>query len=153
MKVNITISGPVINGYTNLSPVGLDESYFGKIDDLNILCEDGECVELLCPEVMDYIQSDKVLNTLKHYVGKLRHGGRLIIGGTDLHTLCKMIVLKQINCVEANYILHGQQKHAWDFHYGQINLDDLVGLLTNLGLKIMKKRLNGYRFVVEAVRE
>ena len=152
MKVHINVGKPAINGYINLDPMGGEDKCVGQITNINGIAEDAECTEILADDILDFIPSNEILNTLRHYVGKLRHGGKLIIGGTDLHSVCQAIVTKQLNCVEANHLLHGEQNNTWAFKYGQINLDDLVKLLSDLGLKIMKKRLNSYKMCVEAIR-
>ncbi len=152
MKINISINKPALNGYLNLSPMGGENQCVGQITNLNGLAEDAECTEILADDILDFIPSNEILNVLRHYTSKLRHGGKLTIGGTDLHSLCQAIVTKQLNCVEANHLLHGQQDGPWAFKYGQINMDDLVKLLSDLGLQITKKRLNSFKMCVEAVR-
>lgn len=152
MKLHISINKAPLNGYTNISPMGGEEKFICNPKNLEGLVEDAQCTEIIAEDILDYIASNDILNFLTYYVKKLRHKGKLIIGGTDLYSLCKAVVTKNLNVLLTNHLLHGEQTHPWDFKYGQISLDDLVDLLKSLGLKILKKRVNGYKMVVEAER-
>lgn len=141
MKLNICVNGQYKEGYKNIEPRS-------NIDDV---VETAECEEIFASDIMDYIPSEIVYDTLKNYVSKLRHGGRIILGGTDLVLLSKEIVTHRLNLVEANKILHGANGEVKK--NGQISLSDLDDILKSFNLKVMKRRIDGIKFYIEGVRE
>jgi hypothetical protein len=141
MKLNICVNGEYKENYKNIEPrINLDD-----------VVQNAECEEILALNIMDYIPTEIVYNILKHYVSKLRHGGKIILGGTDLVLLSKEIVTGRLNIVEANKMLHGSNGEIKK--NGQISLSDLDDILKSLNLKIMKRRIDGIKFYIEGVRE
>lgn len=152
MKLHLSINSTPINGYTNVSPTGGENTVLSRIDNLEGIVDEAECTEILAEDVMDFFPASRILDILKYYTSKLRHGGKIIIGGSDFQSVCKCIITKRLDAVEANKILYGTQNSTWEFKSGMISLDDLTDLLRGLGLKIIHKRLNNCKMCVEAVR-
>lgn len=152
MKINLTVNGQALSGYVNLDPAGGEGKYQALFDDIDKFAGDAQCVEILGEDTLDFVSVDKIKDLVALFVKKLRHGGRLILGGTDLYTVCQDVFNCKLNTREANYILHGKQDNTWAFRHTQISLIDLVDLFEKLGLKINKKRVNGYKMIVEGQR-
>ena len=139
MKLRISIETEPLSGYITTVPKL-------NIDDV---ASSNECTEISA-EVLDYIPSQHMLDVIKNYTSKLRHGGKIVFGGTDMMMVAKDIVTQRLNLVQANEILHGDFDSI--HKNGQISMADLIPLLESLQLKIMRKSFNGYQFIVEAVR-
>jgi len=147
VKAFITISEPAIEGYTYISPL------LGHyLNDISNLVENNECTEILAPSIINYLPFNQLQQTISNWVSKLRHGGKIIIGGYDMYEIAKRIVRGEIETDLANVLLYGQQINVWDVQRSQITLTDLVDLMTHLGLKVIKKKLDGVEMIVEAVR-
>lgn len=147
MKVFITISEPSIEGYTYISPL------LGHyLNDISNIVETHECTEILAPSIINYLPLNQLQQAITNWVSKLRHGGKIILGGYDIYEVAKRIVRGEIETDLANVLLYGQQTGVWDVQRCQITLTDLVDLMTHLGLKVTKKRLDGVDMIVEAVR-
>lgn len=104
--------------------------------------------EIFAADAIDLLSCKDVYTALKVLTSKLRHGGKLIIGGTDITLVAKAIVTQQLNLVDANNLIHGVncEKHT------QISMSDLIDLLRSLGLVVTRKVIDGYGFFVEGVR-
>lgn len=146
MKINITIDPYDMGDYVNVSPLKGDDPF-------NLSVDQSECKEIIAEEIIDYIPTGNLVGVLQHYVDKLRMGGKLVVGGTDLIELSKDIIRQSINMHNANMEIYGKQEHSWDFKRGCVALNDVVTVLGHLGLHITKQRLDGTKFIVEAIRE
>ena len=153
MKLQLSVNKAPLNGYLNLdhSPVRPEEqpAYTGTFGDLSALVEISECKEILADEILDFISAKDTFVILEYWSKLLRHGGYLIVGGTDLYEVSKAVSNQTLNIREANEILHGIDIKR----INQMSIVDLCELLKSLGLKIMSKRINGFKMVVTAVRK
>ena len=101
---------------------------------------------------MDYIPKQELPSVIDNWVSKLRHQGTIIVGGTDAFEVCKMFSQNSINLVELNTLLHGEQSQGWDVRLNQLTLEAICEELEKRGLRLLKKRINGFKFSVEAER-
>lgn len=153
MKLHLFINGMPRTGYLNLSPFGdNDQVKLGTYRDLDGFVENNECLEILADTILDYVPFNELSDLFKSLLQKLRKNGKIIIGGTDLSEVCRAYHLGIIDTNDTNKLLHGEQTGAWAFKHAQLTLIDCVQGLQQLGLKINKKRLDGFHFVVEAQR-
>ncbi len=153
MKLSIGVNLIPINGYTTIDPTGGEGKTAIDFRNLDSVCDTSECTEINAPDILNFIHGSDLMNTLQNWVMKLRHGGKIIIGGSDLFECCKSVVLGQISVSDANLVFYNKRDSAWSTHFGMYECNEIVGLLSELGLKIDKKRINGNCFVVEAHRE
>ena len=82
----------------------------------------------------------------------MRHGGKIVVGGTDVSLVCMMFNKKAMDLTEFNKIIHGNQTTGWDFKASHLSIKELVELLEGLDLKILKKRHSQFQMSVEAQR-
>lgn len=153
MKINICMDGNPINGYTNVDPLGRDGTLGGDYRLLDNWCEDAEAREIRGDDVLNYLHASEVYNVLKHYVSKLRRGGRVVLGGTDFFELAKQYTLGQVTLNDVNKLVHGELTMAWLQKRGCYEPNEVAVLLKQLGLRLLKKRVNGKKFVLEAIRD
>ncbi len=125
-----------------------DFEWVGHISGITI-AEDSECSEIYAPGILDYIHHSKLEFALRMIVAKLRHGGKLTIGGTDIMEAAKENFRIECNIIEANRVAFGQED---DPKTGQYSLLFISSLLSQYGLKIITKKLHQHTFLVEAVR-
>lgn len=145
MKINITIE-PEDIGYINISPLNGQNPFKLEVDD-------NECT-LIIVDVLDYIPHNQFVDTIRHYVTKLRKTGTIILSGTDIIEASKHIFNQRLDVVTANKILYGEQNHSWRFKKSCSSVSTIVNLVEGLGLKVIHKRLTeDGRFSVEARRD
>jgi hypothetical protein len=158
MKIQLLYGhGDVMSGYTHVNPFNTaptDGDCCCDVDKLDDIVDDGEATEILAMDVIDYLSIPDVNNVIRHWVSKLAHGGRIIIGGTDLYEVCKAFANYSITITETNYLLHGEQTEPHftkKVNFTSLGLSEY--LTKELGLKLIKCRHNGFDMVVEAERE
>jgi hypothetical protein len=157
MKIQLLYGhGDLMSGYVHVNPFDTapaDGVCSCPLDNLEIV-DDAEATEILAMDVIDYLPIPEVNNTIRHWVSKLAHGGRIIIGGTDLYEVCKAFANYSVSITEANYLLHGEQTQPHltkKVNFTSLGLSEY--LTKELGLKLIKCRHNGFDMVVEAERE
>ena len=140
MKVCINVGGENQDGYKNV----------GFVKNLDGIAENGECSEILALDVLSYIHYTNVEQYIQHLCKKVARGGKLILGGLDTIELAKCLLRDDFNVVELNRILFGDGKERPKEN--TMTLPMVVNVLQASGMKIIKKRINQYAFVVEAHR-
>ena len=126
----------LIEGYEHvvMSGAELDLSRFSN----------NECLEILADNILDAVPINYMAQTLKLLIDKLRMGGKLIIGGTDLRLFCKQVLNQSIGPTDANYIISQCQSMT--------NLEEIVGLVSTTNLKIETTNINGIHFEISCKR-
>lgn len=147
MKINITIGGSEKSGYLNI-----DALKDLEIRNLDEYVDPAECFEIVAEDIVDYIPKQELSSVIDNWVSKLRHQGTIVVGGTDAFEVCKMFSQNSINLVELNTLLHGEQSQGWDVRLNQLTLEAVCEELEKRGLRLLKKRINGFKFSVEAER-
>jgi len=148
MKLQITVNDIPMSGYTYINP-----QYGQDISNLDNVASDNECIEIFADKIIDHIPIMNMFNIISAWCKKLRHGGKIILGGTDSYELARNYLLGNVDTITYNKAIYGTQDAAWNIKRSCISLKDLVDLLQQLGLKIKKKRLDGVQMVVEAQRD
>jgi len=156
MKIYLTINNQPLNGYVTVDPTCSQPSadcIISDIKQIDHICSDSECEEILAPEVVDYIGAKELVSTITHWKSKLRHGGKLILGGTDIMEVARQVMMGRISVPDANTVLYGTQETLWSIKSGCYSMNDVVGLVKEMGLRITNKRVDGTNFIVEAIRD
>jgi len=158
MKINLIYGeGDVLSTHLNLHPFAMQDTDTVKIADVkNIdrwVC-DAEATEIVATDVIDYLILYEVPKVIEGWIKKIRHGGKLIIGGTDMTEVCRAFSNGEIDLETTNKLLHGLQTQPHLVKRVNLTLIGVVGFLQNdFGLHITKKRKAGFNYIVEAVRQ
>ena len=88
---------------------------------------------------------EKIEELIDSWIKKLRHGGKLVIGGVDAFEVCRAVAHTSLSIKEFNQIIHEGRS-------SQISISELSEILSRKGLTILKKRLSGFNMIVEAQR-
>lgn len=158
MKIKLGINETPFSGYINIDPLPKETPSECEIvvGDPRVsvgVAENNEAIEILAPNMLNYIHHTEVANFITSWVGKLRHGGKIILGGVDGYEIAKKYARKEINTMEYNTLAYGPAKSAWAYYLGTVSLNDITELLEHLGLKILKREVVGLQFIVVGVRE
>ena len=78
-------------------------------------------------------------------VKKIRYGGRVVFSGVDIFEVARGIIARNIQAQDINQILYLRRCSV-------SNVFDICNKLSSLGLNIVKKRINNYRYTVIAER-
>lgn len=152
MKIFIAIGNTHMSGYLNIDPLGGENKTSTDFRNLDAVCDTAECTEICAPEILDYIHISEVMDVIKNWVSKLRHGGTIIIGGFDGYEIASGLVSGQLNTIEFNNIMYGTRPIHPIVKCGMFTRHDIESILRELGLKIIHKRVESRKFIVEAQR-
>lgn len=111
--------------------------------DLSVV-SDNECTSILANDVLDSFSVENVPSLLAQLVKKIRMGGELVVGGTDIRLFCKFVTNDQIDELSATRLLGSIQSMT--------TLNHTVGILMELGLKIVSSQINGVHYEIKASR-
>jgi hypothetical protein len=155
-KINLLYgSGDVLHTHLNLDPFTSEETdalIRSDIKNLDSFIDDAEAQEIIALDVIDYIPLTDINKVIQHWVSKLRHGGSLIIGGTDLFEVSNAFSQYRIDITQANKLIHGEQSKPYLIKRVNFTVMGLVDYLSALGLKLQKKRVSDFHMTVEAIR-
>lgn len=156
MKINLLLnSNNIRSGYLNIDPYALPgdpDKIHGSLVDLDEYVEDGEAVDFLALDIIDYIPSNSVNDVITGWLKKIRHGGTITIGGIDLREVAHAILHHQINLTEANILLYGAQRAPWDYRKATLTIQHVIQALKEQGMKLERKQIVQYHYFVTAKR-
>lgn len=113
MKVNILLnSNQIEQDHLNIDPYATKKSVgkvYGNIVNLDEVVHHNSCEEFLARDVIDYIDRNVTPMVLENWLSKIRHGGRIVIGGTDLVEATQAIGLGRVDTNEGMMLLYGTQ--------------------------------------------
>jgi len=105
---------------------------------------DNECSFILASDCLDLFSHEKVPNLLFKARQKLRMGGKLMVGGTDIRLLARAIINGSIDTQSANNILFNKRSCS--------EVNDVVKTLEDIGLNVLSMRISGIHYEIEASR-
>lgn len=158
MKVNVLLDNPgdCRSGYLNVDPFAPADCSDGRVrgdaSDLSTLVDAGECSEVVALDVLDYFPGAAVDQVLRNWLSRLCHGGRLTVSVVDLREVSRALLAGNVSMDDANELLTGKQEKAWQFKKSVFTLSQLVEVMTNLGYRVLAKRVQNYRAVVTVER-
>ena len=164
MKINMTLGQrSLLNGYINIDPTYSTDGILSKeninldikkadVRNLDELADDAECTEIIVNSLYDFLNLEDAVNSIKHLSKKLRHKGKIVLIGSDARELCRKFVEGSINIINFNEEIHGSFEETWDVKMSHFTMESMSELLESLGLQVVKKRLDNYNYLVEAIR-
>ena len=152
MKVHLSINNDPINNYVNITSAGGEGRVACDFRNMDHICQAACAEEFYAPDMLDYVHGSQIIHVLKYWVSRLRKGGKIIVGGTDLFEFCKGVVSGQLNCVEANKVIFNDLNISPFLKQGLFVWSDIELMLTELGLKVIHKRISNRKFTIEAHR-
>lgn len=156
MKINLLRNtNDVLSGYLNIDPftMGTDtDKVAGGLTDLSYHVDDAEASEIIARDILDYFDPPTGDRALENWIRKLRHGGKLVVGGTDLYEVAKAITNYSLLPEAANKLLYGSFTQPWEMKKHSTCLLATASWLEVKGLHVIKKRLNNFSYCVEAQR-
>jgi len=144
-KVRLYSNDFSLTGYENIEVVSADDLV--KTDKF----DQGELDELILDEIVDYMPINKVEDILSKLSKLIKVGGKLVVTGSDLYEVCKAFTLYRSDIVGVNKGIFGEnpdRPKRVGFSASAIS----NFLQQNVGLKILKKRVNNFTYMIEATR-
>ncbi|MDB4641285.1 hypothetical protein OAF28_01100 [Akkermansiaceae bacterium] len=139
MKIHIIKQGETaIEGYKKIELLpgfmllGLDE------------VSDNEADVIFANDILDALPANVIQQTVSQLATKLRLGGTLTVGGTELRTFTKNVTNQTIPEEQAVDIISNSQS--------MVNVNKLSDLMRSMGLEIETTTINGLHCEVKCVR-
>lgn len=161
MKLNLLMySDNVLAGYRNIDPYPKFQSEqtfsaekeTGDVQNLDRLVDDGECEEIVALDIIDFVASNLKHQVIDNWIKKLAHGGKLTIGGHDLYSTAKALIVGTLSLDDSRSILYGDSTFAFGNRRTLFEVNEIVELLKSKGLVIASKHLQNNKYVISAVR-
>lgn len=151
MKVNLLLNAPgdVRSGYANIDPFHEGDNLVkGDVANLNWLCDDGECEEVVAHDLLDYYPRCGIEEIVTGWAKKLKRGGKLAISCVDLREVARGLLTGQLTSEQARTLLCGPQRQVWEFKKCPLTGQEVRDILKGIGLEVLTERYDGYRFVL-----
>jgi|TARA_R110000824_G_scaffold231356_17_gene419233 hypothetical protein len=139
MKIHIIKQGETaIEGYKKIELLpgfmllGLDE------------VSDNEAEVIFANDILDSLPANVIQQTISQIAGKLRLGGTLTLGGTELRTFAKNVTNQIIPEDQAVETIRNSQS--------MVNINSLADLVRSIGLDIETTTISGIHCEVKCVR-
>ena len=157
-KINLIYgSGDVLHTHININPFATDAD--GKrivrdsVKNIDKYADTAELKELVATDVIDYFPAKEIEEVVSGWASKIRLGGTIVIGGIDLMEVCKSLSSYNIDVSHANALLHGEQEPQYLIRKSSFTTLGISSYLKDMGFKIIKKRIQDYKCIVEGTRE
>ena len=138
MKIQITTANQEhIAGYREISIKD------GKIDFQEI--SDNECTFILANNVLDVFPAQQVKPCILELVKKLRLGGTLVVGGTDLRIFSLNVINGMLTPDEASNIISSVSSMN--------NAGTITEIIRELNLTIVSTQIGGVHYEISAERK
>lgn len=157
-KINLLYGGgDFVSGHLNIDPLAdpeNDKLIVGNWKNLDQWADDAEVTEILALHgLIEYVPRPEINDIVDHWIRKLRHGGKFIVQFTDCYEVAREFVNFNITMKEVNEVFHGSQDRYELVKKCSFTTHGFAEYLAvKHGMKIEKKRLNGFEAVVEAIR-
>ena len=139
MKIHIIKQGETaIEGYNKIEILpgfmllGLDE------------VSDNEAEVIFANDILDSLPANVIQQTISQIAGKLRLGGTLTLGGTELRTFAKNVTNQIIPEDQAVETIRNSQS--------MVNINSLSDLVRSMGLEVEATTISGIHCEVKCVR-
>jgi SAM-dependent methyltransferase len=149
MKIKLVVHDLPDKEYITIDPAPMDGPAFtGDVLTLEGVCDKADCTVLLADEFLDYIPAPALEKAIQSWCELLRHGGRIILGGTNLNDLARKWLSRSIDVGALNQAIYGNPVRKAGLH----SLEQVEKVLVGNGIKITRKTILDGRFVIEGVR-
>ncbi len=157
MRLNILLDDPggARSGYANVDPFapeGDRDRFKCDVSNLDAVVDNGEAVEIVAHDILDYFGVGKIDEILDHWVSKLAYGGRLSLSVVDVREVARGLLAESLPFNDASILIYGAQQRAWDFRRSMFTVARLAEVLENKGFNVLKKRIENFRAVVTCER-
>jgi len=138
MKIQITTSNQEhIAGYREISIKD------GKIDFQDI--SDNECTYILANNILDVFPTKHTTQCIAELVKKLRLGGTLVVGGTDLRIFSLNVINGMLQPNEASDIISSVSSMG--------DTGTIADIIRGMNLKIISTQIGGVHYEISAKRK
>jgi len=134
MKIAIYLPGVFETNEDGCEQIDLSE--VGSLDD-------GAYKEIFVGSCLDFIEQRDTF--VQELVKKIRYGGKIIITGSDLYEVSRAAMNRNLTLEQITSLLYGGR-------YSISSIFDMVDMVRELGLKVINKRVDDFKYTIIAER-
>lgn len=137
MKLQIVVPNqPAIENFERVEvrPNSIDLSHIS----------DNECTMILANDIVDSFSVDNIASIVTSLTKKVRMGGEIVVGGTDIRLFCKAVINGQMDEPRACQIVGALQSMS---NYAMVEQ-----VLQQLKFQILSTQISGVHFEIKAKR-
>lgn len=105
---------------------------------------DNECTLILANDAIDYFSVDKIGDLIQSLIKKVRMGGEIVIGGTDVRLFAKMIINDQLDELQACQMIGSIQSLS--------NMGLVLQVFQQGNFEILSTQISGIHYEIKAKR-
>lgn len=125
---------------------GYDQVVVNQPDNLELShVIDNSCEIILASDILDLFHPRNTLAVLQSLSSKLRLGGYLIVGGTDVRLFAKSVMNGLLTDIEASSVSSET--------YAMSSMEFVKEMLLKLNLKIFSVHIDGLHYEIKVVRK
>ena len=105
---------------------------------------DNECSFILAGDALDSFSQENIPIFIQNLTKKVRMGGSLVVGGTDVRLFSKSVINGIIPENEASSVVNLAKSMSTN--------DNTIDIIKSLGMQIESTQINGYHYEIKAKR-
>ena len=105
---------------------------------------DNECAFILAGDTLDNFSQENIPNFIQSLTKKVRMGGSLVVGGTDIRLFSKSVINGLIPENEASSIIGLVQSMTM--------IANTIDIIKSLEMQVESTQINGYHYEIKAKR-
>ena len=153
MKVRISVGeSEKLSGHLNIDPITKFDDVAVDIRDISEYVDDASCESFVIDHVLGFLEKEEAKRVFVQYMKKIRHEGTITVSEIDAYEIARSFYKNDVDIDFFNKAIHGNFEKPWDVKLSSFTIDELIDILREDNFQITKKRLNGARFTVEAIR-
>jgi SAM-dependent methyltransferase len=153
LKLNLGCGGKLRDGYINIDIRKLNDKIV--VADVSKLPYEDETVdEIYASDIYEHIHHNRSKELLKHWVSKLKSGGKLLLHTSNILVLCKFTLeQKDIKGIEEAFRRIYGMDYTGGWHLTAGHPEYIKDYLREAGIRgDIKVTMNGWLFWVEAIK-
>jgi hypothetical protein len=147
LRLSVGDSTVSLPGFVQIDP--LNQNRPGNPADLTKYAEEGEAVEIVAADVLDYYPCEFRSKLLGHWVSRLSRGGMIIIGTREIVEVCRYVMLGEAASFDKLVFgpVGGQRRQSAG------TLPELKSMLSLMGTTLVRSYVKDFMSYVEAIRD
>ena len=155
MKLNLGCGNDIRSqGYMNIDieekPLPQEMYRMGDVTCLDWICEVAEVEDILAIDILQHIRYNRIPDTIRNWVEKLKIGGTIKISFTDIDSISRDYSLEKVSLEAFNDALYGRQTNDNETHRSTLSCSFLLSLLDELNMKVLRRLYDGHVVHIEA---
>jgi len=146
LRLSVRDSKMSLPGFVHIDPFSQENP--GNPADLSRHAEEGEALEIVAADVLDFYPGEFRHRLLGHWVSRLSRGGVILVGTREIVEVCRHVMLGETDSFsQLVFGSSGQRRQSAG------TLPELKSMLSLMGTTLVRSYVKDFMSYVEAVRD